>query len=86
MIGILSWFWIALLLVGQPLAAFLGRKTVAAQIAPRLRLYRGSATGIVAIGVVTLILDLGGRQRTLASVAPHLSSTLVIWSILTPLA
>jgi hypothetical protein len=86
MISILSWLWIALLLIGQPLAALLGRRRVATNAVPRMRLYRGSAFGIGVIGVVTLILDLAGDRRALASVVPGQSAALVAWTLVTTLA
>jgi Type II CAAX prenyl endopeptidase Rce1-like len=86
MISILSWLWIALLLIGQPLAALRGRRRVATNAVPRMRLYRGSAIGIGGIGVVTLILDLADDRRALGSVVRGRSVALVAWTLVTTLA
>jgi Type II CAAX prenyl endopeptidase Rce1-like len=86
MISILCWLWIALLLIGQPLAALLSRRRVATNAVPRMRLYRGSAFGIGVIGVITLVLDLAGDRRALASIVRGQSVALVAWTLLTTLA
>lgn len=86
MISVLSWLWIVLLLVGQPLAAFSGRHRLAATLPPRMRLYLSSAFGIAVIGAITLILDLLGDRNALSSVAPGAPGTLAKWTLLTTLA
>lgn len=81
----LALFWILLLLVVQPLAGWRGRRTLGGNLLrPRLRLYRGAALGIAAIGLLSLGSDLltgGAALRALG----RLPAASRVWWVL-PLA
>lgn len=73
--------WVALLLVGQPVAAFLARGKLEEAPGPRRQRYRGSALGIGVIGLVSLALDLvNGRSTLHALVVTPPARVLLLWS------
>lgn len=80
--AILAVAWVTLLLVGQPVAAFLGRDRLEEAAVPRRRRYRSSAIGIGAIGIVSLALDVSTRGDTLRAVVHvPLPGGVVLWCI-----